>query len=285
MRLLTRIRNKDIPASFRGKTRQNRVFALLKQQRDLTCDKIEKLDIDSKWSPCKPQLLKESSQTCAYCESPTTIVSYGDVEHYRPKSKYWWLAYCYDNYLASCTLCNQKYKKAKFQIEGEQLEPPVVRCHDTDEVLKARSRDLTPDPLKNHEGQDMADFIADHQRERPRILNPYIDDPKDYISWEVDHTLETVRIVPLDANNGFQKRMVEACEEDYGINRKELLSQRYDKYLTYAMVRKGMASDDFPAPMKMIFEKKLQRLLKPEDGYHGMIQHFERMSLEDLPIP
>ena len=50
------------------------------------------------------------------------MVAYGDVEHFRPKSKYWWLAYCYENYLYSCQMCNQRYKKAEFPIFGPELE-------------------------------------------------------------------------------------------------------------------------------------------------------------------
>ena len=41
----------------------------------------------SRWKKAKPQLLKESRGKCAYCETPTAVVAYGDVEHYRPKSK------------------------------------------------------------------------------------------------------------------------------------------------------------------------------------------------------
>lgn len=54
------------------------------------------------------------------------MVAYGDGEHYRPKSTYWWLAYNYDNYLASCTLCNQRFKEAKFPIRGRHALPHHV---------------------------------------------------------------------------------------------------------------------------------------------------------------
>ena len=47
----------------------------------------------------------------------------GDVEHFRPKSAvlddplhggYWWLAYDFQNYLLSCSLCNRVRKKTRF---------------------------------------------------------------------------------------------------------------------------------------------------------------------------
>ena len=42
------------------------------------------------WKAGKPQLKRETGGKCAYCESPTDTVAHGDVEHFRPKSKYWW---------------------------------------------------------------------------------------------------------------------------------------------------------------------------------------------------
>ena len=46
----------------------------------------------SSWKPAKPALKRESYGKCAYCEAPTGVVCHADVEHFRPKSKHWWLA-------------------------------------------------------------------------------------------------------------------------------------------------------------------------------------------------
>ena len=54
--------------------------------------------------------------SCAYCQGPLTHSDRGDVEHFRPKSKYWWLAYVFENYLLSCARCNRVLKKAKFPL-------------------------------------------------------------------------------------------------------------------------------------------------------------------------
>ncbi|MFN0301835.1 MAG: hypothetical protein ACKVQU_15945 [Burkholderiales bacterium] len=54
------------------------------------------------WPKAKGQLKLDSSNKCAYCEADTAAVAHGDVEHFRPKSEYWWLAYCYDYYTLSC---------------------------------------------------------------------------------------------------------------------------------------------------------------------------------------
>jgi hypothetical protein len=62
---------------------------------------------------------------CAYCESDFEAVSWGDVEHYRPKRKvtgaihpgYYWLAYDPSNLMPSCERCNRADGKLnKFPI-------------------------------------------------------------------------------------------------------------------------------------------------------------------------
>jgi hypothetical protein len=104
---------------------------------------------DSFWGKYKNHFMTVQFKKCGYCES--FITSYGDVEHYRPKSVveeieergneaeglnnvrgrkfkkgckygYWWLAYDWDNYLLACTLCNQPWKKALFPILEARIE-------------------------------------------------------------------------------------------------------------------------------------------------------------------
>ena len=41
------------------------------------------------WKVAKSALIAESHSKCAYCESPTSVVAFGDVEHFRPKDIYW----------------------------------------------------------------------------------------------------------------------------------------------------------------------------------------------------
>lgn len=51
---------------------------------------------------------------CAYCEQR---VEQFHVEHYRPKTIYFWLAYSWDNLLLACVTCNQ-LKLDSFPING-----------------------------------------------------------------------------------------------------------------------------------------------------------------------
>ncbi len=76
----------------------------------------------------KTALRTVQEDKCCFCEAKFTHVSYGDVEHYRPKKGwiqddetlnrpgYYWLAYDWDNLLLSCQICNQRYKKNFFPL-------------------------------------------------------------------------------------------------------------------------------------------------------------------------
>jgi len=60
-------------------------------------------------------------RVCAYCQCHLPPNDPGDVEHFRPKSRYWWLAYDFVNYLLSCAACNRHRKKEKFPLaQGAQ---------------------------------------------------------------------------------------------------------------------------------------------------------------------
>lgn len=53
---------------------------------------------------------------CCYCEKATEE-KHNHVEHYRPKSRYWWLAWTWDNLLYACEVCNE-LKGERFPLHG-----------------------------------------------------------------------------------------------------------------------------------------------------------------------
>ncbi|MFC4636349.1 hypothetical protein ACFO3O_20755 [Dokdonia ponticola] len=285
MRKLSRIRDMGIPPTFVGDLRKKQLLKLVKTERDIKNGILEKHKFPSTWSPCKEQLHKESYSKCAYCESPTTVVSYGDVEHYRPKSKYWWLAYCYDNYLASCTLCNQKYKKAKFKTLHTPIKPPLIKKNSTDTYLEKIVDRITPDPIQETDGVPWDTYCQEHIAERPLLLNPYIDDPKAYFGWEVSPENESVRLVPLDAQNKLHKKIVKASEEDYGINRPELCFHRFEAYLVYCAARLISEDVNIPDNYRTMQRRIRERLLRDESAYSGMLQYFEQKPTTAIIIP
>jgi uncharacterized protein (TIGR02646 family) len=57
---------------------------------------------------------------CAFCESNITQVYAGDIEHFRPKSKFPELCFEWENLLFACSICNGKSNKGdKFPSENE----------------------------------------------------------------------------------------------------------------------------------------------------------------------
>ena len=137
----------SFPSAFTGQTRIAWELDLLEQAREIAKGTKEKYSFStSRWKTAKDNLKLESYNKCAYCEVNFSAVAYGDVEHYRPKSKYWWLAYCYFNYSVSCQLCNQKYKRAKFPVPKRPLKAPRIRKNNTDAYLRKKAGFLTPNP-------------------------------------------------------------------------------------------------------------------------------------------
>jgi uncharacterized protein (TIGR02646 family) len=56
-------------------------------------------------------------RVCAYCQRELTDSDRGDVEHFRPKSFYPWLAYEFTNYFLGCARCNRVLKRQGFPIQ------------------------------------------------------------------------------------------------------------------------------------------------------------------------
>jgi uncharacterized protein (TIGR02646 family) len=77
----------------------------------------------------KAALRAAQHDKCAFCESVVSHISYGDVEHFRPKGGsrqraadpltrpgYYWLSYTWENLLFACQLCNQRPKRNAFPL-------------------------------------------------------------------------------------------------------------------------------------------------------------------------
>ena len=72
---------------------------------------------NNKFYPVKDALNKIYKNKCAYCETQINRTS-TNIEHYRPKSLYYFLAYSWDNLLPICNMCNSK-KSNRFELEDE----------------------------------------------------------------------------------------------------------------------------------------------------------------------
>lgn len=92
-------------------------------------------------------LIAMHGAVCSYCLSEMRLGDRGDVEHFRPKSRYPWLAYRFSNYFLSCIKCNQHLKRAEFPISDE------TRRAETDEQLVDEPR-LLIDPVEDVRVED-----------------------------------------------------------------------------------------------------------------------------------
>lgn len=71
----------------------------------------------------RKHLWESQHKKCCYCEKWDES-SYNDVEHYRPKSVYWWLTFTWTNLLFACKQCNGSEKRAQFNLHsGKPLQP------------------------------------------------------------------------------------------------------------------------------------------------------------------
>jgi len=96
----------------------------------------------------KEPLRNLQNDKCCFCESKEEI---GDIEHFRPKSHYCWLAYDWENLLFSCPTCNRSFKRTNFPIENEKYR------------------------AKKH-----SDNI---NLEQTLLINPYHENPEKYLSF------------------------------------------------------------------------------------------------------
>jgi hypothetical protein len=93
----------------------------------------EKVDF-KEYDVVKDALFTMQHRKCCYCEKREEQPKYRDVEHYRPKALYWWLAWTWENLLFACVDCNREYKRDRFplapggtQLVAEQSPPGAER--------------------------------------------------------------------------------------------------------------------------------------------------------------
>jgi uncharacterized protein (TIGR02646 family) len=128
MRSVERIDKPKILAEKESLWLENYNEALLKYTTDnSSTNKKAKEKAEKKYnhSQIKKTLVKMFFGKCAYCESFILHTEYGNIEHFRPKSKYPEKCFDWNNLLLSCNICNgKKYKGDNFPIISE--EPLII---------------------------------------------------------------------------------------------------------------------------------------------------------------
>lgn len=120
----------------------------------------------SGYEVAKTALAEMQHCKCCYCEKVEEQPKYRDVEHYRPKSQYWWLTWTWDNLLFACVDCNREHKRDRFPLapgsvplSAEQLPPGGER------PLVLDPADRGGDPLAEIEFR--REYVQRRERWRP----------------------------------------------------------------------------------------------------------------------
>ena len=183
---------KDIPKSLQGKTTNKRRNEIIENK---SFKNFSVFRNRYKAKDVKEKLLEIYHHKCAYCEQYEENLH---VEHYRPVSTYYWLAYSWDNLLLACFSCNSMYKSDKFAIEGSK-----VTYH--------------PDFENNiHGASAQYDSI-----EKPKFIHPEKE--------EMDKLLFFNRLGHVASSNSRMQYTI----DEIGLDRKALCEQRkkiYDEY-------------------------------------------------------
>lgn len=110
----------------------------------------------------RTQLWHAQHDKCAYCE---IIISHAeDVEHFRPRRRYWWLTWSWHNHFAVCGTCSG--------AKGHDF--PLLRDDPPGSAPRLIARRLPDLP------QDQADIEA------PRWVDPAREDPRDFIRFHLE---------------------------------------------------------------------------------------------------
>jgi len=142
---------------------------------------------------------------CAYCESKYLATSWTDIEHYRPKSKYYWLAYEWSNLLPTCPKCN-RLKNDEFPIINDEKR---IKSHpEFNGKLDKTKCKITASELVDEEAY---------------IINPEIDNPDLFLDFKIENNKKGIEIYGIDVKNRGEKT-IDVCN----LNRVDLLKDRQE---------------------------------------------------------
>jgi hypothetical protein len=255
---------------FTGKALVDRVVELI-EARLAHGDRIEFKGRLGDWKKVKKALSRDSNEKCAYCETPTAAVAHGDVEHFRPKSVYWWLALCLDNYVYSCQICNQTFKGDEFPVAGPLLTVTLDKKSARSKAAKRKlAQRLCLDPAVVNEELLLHEWLA----EEPHLPHPYLEDPEPLFAWSAVETAEEVRLIEPEGASQRSKLAVAAALDYLGLNRDTLVRLRYAVYdqlrdFLYCW-RQGDPS------LRRMAERQIRSMCADRRPFAGMCRYFAR---------
>lgn len=150
------------------------------------------------WRDCKPNLKAASFHKCYYCEMIDSR-SDGNVDHFRPKSKYQWAAFRLNNFRFACTFCNSRRTDPKTgEVSGKGKDFPLL------------------------EGCNRATCEAEEIMELPVLLDPCDAADPDLLDFRSDG----VAVPKSDDDADIQRKRAEDSIEAYHLNYSSLTEAR-----------------------------------------------------------
>ncbi|WP_225744455.1 HNH endonuclease [Marinilactibacillus sp. Marseille-P9653] len=163
----------------------------------------------------KAALKEESFGKCMYCDTFVKVITYGHVEHIKPKSSHPHLAYDWENLGWSCQTCNVK-KGSK-----EILNPYI---DDLEEILEPKFTCMYEDEPENVE---VINFISTLDLNRPDLVINRVQDCSNF-----ERKLKRIKTI-LNGTDTNLKYYIEALNQESNVDQQYYIFKRYtlDIYL------------------------------------------------------
>jgi hypothetical protein len=268
----------DVPSDFKGQKLAEKQVELLGRYFDARAAGRTLAFTSAKWKSAKAKLRIDTVKKCAYCEAPTSVVAHGDVEHFRPKSVYWWLAYCFDNYLFSCQICNQLFKSDAFPISGTVLAAPNLPDPAPSKgEWPALTVEFAMDPMVVTD----QDCLVRWSPERADLVHPYFEDPEPLFRYEIENASGEVWLRAGEGERAL--RALNAAEVVLGLNREDLRKLRYEEFKTIATFKMVLEDKGLSTASRTGILREFARRQKNGFPFAGMHRYFARAW--DIPVP
>ena len=138
---------------------------------------------------------------------------------------------------------------------------------------------MTPD-LRDRAtgGMPFDEFLRAARKEKPFLVDPYIEDPEEFYKWEVDPFLKEVRVA-VRTKRIRATRAIRAAEDDLGLNREELRRRRWANYevlSTFADIIERLPADH-ATEVKAVTAAEIRAMMAPDREYAAMARYFVRV--------
>ncbi len=174
-----------------------RLLTLYKKNSQIVTDDYKGHNV---WKILKSIFWQKQVRRCAICEKELNEINSYDVEHYIPKTEFWWYAYHTANYYVACGTCNRIEKNDEFPF-------------------------FSPTPLINYEKRKLFSNCY------PLLINPLHENPYDYfrVIFQADAKTnkKVVVLAPLKKLDDLQRQKAITTITIFNLNlKKELLPSR-----------------------------------------------------------